>query len=82
MASRKTSKATSGFTPGVALGSRPSQGGSHTPDDADIIVGHKGFIGDVPTMAHNSADGVLTRPKGHDASGWNKADEIEGGVEA
>jgi hypothetical protein len=68
-------KATSEFHSGAPTSTTPSQGtGAHSPEvtGARIITGEDrpSVIVDVPTMAHNSNDGVVIKARGHDSQGW------------
>jgi hypothetical protein len=38
---------------------------------------HPGIIATVPTMAPNSKDGVVTRPRGHRSQGWLRNQDVK-----
>jgi hypothetical protein len=70
-----TRKASSGFTPGVAAGSTPSQGGSHSPaaDPAKRVITqdtHAGAQVPIPKAPTNSQDGVILTPRRETHQGW------------
>ena len=76
------SKAPRGFTAGIQNPSTPSQGtGSHSPTvtSARVITAadHPGILATVPTMAPNSTDGVVTRPRGHRSQGWLRNEDVK-----
>jgi hypothetical protein len=79
------SKARSGFTPGVATGSTPSQGGSHSAaaDPSKRVItqathpGAQAPIGKAPVA---SKDGVILTPRPETHQGWFRnegVDEVE-----
>jgi hypothetical protein len=74
-------KARSGFQEGVAVGSTPSQGGSHSPaaDPSRRVITqatHPGAqvpIGKAPT---NSKDGVILTPRRETHQGWLRNEDV------
>jgi hypothetical protein len=73
-------KARSGFTPGVAKGSTPSQTGSHSPaaTGARVITGadRPAVINTVPKSATDSTDGVVRTPHRETHQGWHRNENV------
>jgi hypothetical protein len=70
-----TKKASSGFVAGVAVGSTPSQSGSHSPaaDPSRRIITqdtHPGAQAMIPKAPTNSKDGVVLTPRRETHQGW------------
>jgi hypothetical protein len=75
-------KAQSGFTPGVAQGSTPSQGtGSHSPaaDPAKRVITqdtHPGAQALIPKAPTSSKDGVILTPRRETHQGWYANEDV------
>jgi hypothetical protein len=75
-------KAKSGFTPGVAAGSTPSQGGSHSPaaDPSRRVITedtHPGAQALIPKAPTASKDGVVLTPHPETHQGWFRNEDVK-----